>query len=87
MQEDCSFVGNYKELRKHVRSKHPFARPREVDPIREEKWKRFKCKREQNDVINKIVLITTFPSLSHSKPLSIFLLLLGLLIGVVQMDA
>ncbi|CAJ1974174.1 unnamed protein product [Sphenostylis stenocarpa] len=58
MQDDCSFVGNYKELRKHVRSKHPFARPREVDPIREEKWKRFECERERNDVISTILSST-----------------------------
>ncbi|XP_061350494.1 uncharacterized protein LOC133295668 isoform X2 [Gastrolobium bilobum] len=58
MQDDCSFVGNYKELRKHVRSKHPFSRPREVDPIREEKWKRFECERERNDVISTILSST-----------------------------
>ncbi|XP_014502463.1 uncharacterized protein LOC106762872 [Vigna radiata var. radiata] len=58
MQDDCSFVGNYKELRKHVKSKHPFARPREVDPIRKEKWKRFECERERNDVISTILSST-----------------------------
>lgn len=58
MQDDCSFVGNYKELRKHVRSKHPFSRPREVDPVREEKWKRFECERERNDVISTILSST-----------------------------
>ncbi|KAG4389542.1 hypothetical protein GLYMA_06G109000v4 [Glycine max] len=58
MQDDCSFVGNYKELRKHVRSKHPFARPREVDPIKEEKWKRFECERERSDVISTILSST-----------------------------
>lgn len=58
MQDDCSFVGNYKELRKHVRSKHPCARPREVDPIREEKWKRLECERERNDVISTILSST-----------------------------
>lgn len=58
MQDDCSFVGNYKELRKHVRSKHPFARPREVDPLKEEKWKRFECERERNDVISTILSST-----------------------------
>ncbi|MQL00606.1 DUF1644 domain-containing protein, partial [Escherichia coli] len=25
MQDSCSFVGNYKELRKHVRAEHPLA--------------------------------------------------------------
>ena len=36
MQDDCSFRGTYKELRKHVKSKHPFARPRRPNapPIR-----------------------------------------------------
>lgn len=58
MQDDCSFVGNYKELRKHVRSKHPFARPREVDPLKEEKWKRFECERERSDVISTILSST-----------------------------
>ncbi|KAF7816903.1 uncharacterized protein G2W53_030872 [Senna tora] len=58
MQDDCCFVGTYKELRKHVRSKHPYARPREVDPIREEKWKRLECERERNDVISTILSST-----------------------------
>lgn len=58
MQDDCSFVGSYKELRKHVRSKHPFSRPREVDPVREEKWKRLECERERNDVISTILSST-----------------------------
>ncbi|KAL1309960.1 hypothetical protein HN51_052679 [Arachis hypogaea] len=58
MQDDCSFVGNYKELRRHVKSKHPFSRPREVDPVREEKWKRLECERERNDVISTILSST-----------------------------
>ncbi|KAK7828060.1 hypothetical protein CFP56_030561 [Quercus suber] len=40
MLDDCSFVGTYKQLRKHVRSKHPLACPRAVDPVLKEKWKR-----------------------------------------------
>ncbi|KAL7207513.1 hypothetical protein ACSBR1_029459 [Camellia fascicularis] len=32
MQDNCSFGGTYRELRKHVREEHPSARPREVDP-------------------------------------------------------
>ncbi|CAI8597460.1 unnamed protein product [Vicia faba] len=58
MQDDCSFVGSYKELRKHVRSKHPSSRPREVDPVREEKWKRLECERERSDVISTILSST-----------------------------
>lgn len=58
MQDGCSFAGSYKELRKHVRSKHPCSRPREVDPVREEKWKKFECERERSDVISTILSST-----------------------------
>jgi hypothetical protein len=58
MLDDCSFVGSYKELRKHVRTKHPLACPRAVDPIHEEKWKRLEREREQNDVISTIISST-----------------------------
>ncbi|XP_059630821.1 uncharacterized protein LOC132273778 [Cornus florida] len=54
MQDNCSFVGTYKELRKHVRIEHPWARPREVDPSLAEKWKRLEHERERNDVISTI---------------------------------
>ncbi|KAK9271125.1 hypothetical protein L1049_026714 [Liquidambar formosana] len=40
MQDNCSFVGNYKRLRKHVKAEHPLARPRRVDPTLEAKWKK-----------------------------------------------
>lgn len=58
MQEKCTFVGNYKELRKHVKAKHPLARPRAVDPVLEEKWKRLECERERSDVISTIISST-----------------------------
>ncbi|RVW81052.1 hypothetical protein CK203_045374 [Vitis vinifera] len=54
MQDNCSFVGNYKELRKHVRAEHPSAQPREVDPILEQKWRRLERERERDDVISTI---------------------------------
>ncbi|KAL7205880.1 hypothetical protein ACSBR2_018739 [Camellia fascicularis] len=54
MQDNCSFVGTYKELRKHVREEHPSARPREVDPNLEEKWTRLEREREREDVISTI---------------------------------
>ncbi|XAR53116.1 hypothetical protein NMG60_11021529 [Bertholletia excelsa] len=54
MQDDCSFVGTYKELRKHMRVEHPSARPREVDPALEQKWRRLERERERNDVISTI---------------------------------
>ncbi|XP_010247975.1 PREDICTED: uncharacterized protein LOC104590905 [Nelumbo nucifera] len=54
MQDDCSFIGTYKELRKHVRAEHPSARPRELDPILEQKWRRLERERERDDVISTI---------------------------------
>ncbi|KAI4337763.1 hypothetical protein L6164_016139 [Bauhinia variegata] len=58
MQDDCSFAGTYKDLKKHVKCKHPYAQPREVDPVREEKWKRLERERERNDVITTILSST-----------------------------
>ncbi|KAJ0085099.1 hypothetical protein Patl1_08434 [Pistacia atlantica] len=58
MQDNCSFVGTYKELRKHVKAKHPLAQPRAVDPVLEEKWKKLECERERNDVISTIMSST-----------------------------
>ncbi|KAF2296772.1 hypothetical protein GH714_001817 [Hevea brasiliensis] len=58
MQDKCSFVGTYKQLRKHVKAKHPLARPRAVDPVLEEKWKKLECERERNDVISTIMSST-----------------------------
>lgn len=54
MQDNCSYVGTYKQLRKHVKAEHPLARPREVDPSLEEKWKRLEGERERNDVLSTI---------------------------------
>lgn len=53
-QDNCSFAGTYKELRKHVRADHPCARPREVDPALEQKWRRLEHERERDDVISTI---------------------------------
>lgn len=54
MEENCSFVGNYKQLKKHVKVEHPLARPRKVDPSLEEEWKRLERERERNDVISTL---------------------------------
>ncbi|KAK7260376.1 hypothetical protein RIF29_26369 [Crotalaria pallida] len=54
MQDDCSFVGNYKELRKHVKAEHPLARPRDVDPAHERKWRWLEWEREREDVISTV---------------------------------
>ncbi|KAK9743358.1 hypothetical protein RND81_03G234000 [Saponaria officinalis] len=54
MEEKCSFVGNYKQLKKHVKADHPWARPREVDPSLEEKWKSLENERALDDVISTL---------------------------------
>ncbi|KAK9903040.1 hypothetical protein M0R45_001291 [Rubus argutus] len=58
LQDNCSFSGTYKELKKHVKSKHPLARPRAVDPVLQEKWKKLERERERNDVISTIMSST-----------------------------
>ncbi|KAJ6774307.1 hypothetical protein OIU79_017670 [Salix purpurea] len=58
MQDKCSFAGTYKQLRKHVKAKHPLARPRAVDPLLKEKWKKLECERDRNDVISTIMSST-----------------------------
>ncbi|TQD99953.1 hypothetical protein C1H46_014457 [Malus baccata] len=54
MQENCSFVGNYKELKRHVKEEHPSACPREVDPDLEQKWRSLEHERETNDLMSTI---------------------------------
>lgn len=54
MQDGCTFIGMYKEIRKHVKAEHPTARPRQVDPAVEQKWRRFERERERDDVISTI---------------------------------
>ncbi|KAJ3695935.1 hypothetical protein LUZ60_001312 [Juncus effusus] len=54
MQDGCNFVGTYKELRKHVKCEHPSAKPREVDPTLEQKWRNLEHERERQDVISTI---------------------------------
>ena len=54
MQDGCSFVGTYKELRKHVKMEHPLAKPREVDPVLEQKWRLLEIERERQDALSTI---------------------------------
>ncbi|KAK4742165.1 hypothetical protein SAY87_000166 [Trapa incisa] len=54
MHDNCSFVGTYRGLRKHVKAEHPSARPREVDPVLEQKWRRLERERDHDDVISTI---------------------------------
>ncbi|KAG2318824.1 hypothetical protein Bca4012_054973 [Brassica carinata] len=54
MQENCSFAGSFKELRRHMKKDHPCAQPREVDPDVEQEWRRFEVEQDRNDVISTI---------------------------------
>ncbi|KAF5743902.1 hypothetical protein HS088_TW08G00490 [Tripterygium wilfordii] len=54
MQDDCSFFGTYKELRKHMRVDHPCAQPRVLDPVLERNWRRLERERERDDVMSTI---------------------------------
>ncbi|XP_010555786.1 PREDICTED: uncharacterized protein LOC104825196 [Tarenaya hassleriana] len=58
MQDNCTFVGSYRKLRKHVKNVHPRACPRAVDPVLEEKWKKLEFERERSDVISTIMTST-----------------------------
>uniref|UniRef100_A0A7N1A7Z8 Uncharacterized protein n=1 Tax=Kalanchoe fedtschenkoi TaxID=63787 RepID=A0A7N1A7Z8_KALFE len=58
MHDKCCFVGNYRRLRKHVKTHHPSAKPLQVDPALEAKWKRLESERERNDVISTITSTT-----------------------------
>ncbi|CAI9769690.1 unnamed protein product [Fraxinus pennsylvanica] len=54
MQDNCSFVGTYKQLRKHVKVEHASIKPHELDPVLEQKWRRMECQRETQDVMRTI---------------------------------
>nr|GEV11507.1 hypothetical protein [Tanacetum cinerariifolium] len=54
MHDKCSFIGAYKELKKHVKSEHPSTKPHDVDPDQEQKWRRLEREREREDVISTV---------------------------------
>ncbi|PIN07203.1 hypothetical protein CDL12_20238 [Handroanthus impetiginosus] len=54
MQDNCSFVGTYREIKKHVKLEHPLACPRDMDPSLVEKWKKLENERELSDVFSTI---------------------------------
>lgn len=56
MQDDCSFTGTYRELKKHVKSEHTCAKkPREVDPAMEERWRALELEIERRDVVSTVM--------------------------------
>ncbi|KAL5205809.1 hypothetical protein ABZP36_034018 [Zizania latifolia] len=51
MQDSCSYLGTYGELCKHVRKKHPFVKPRSVDPVHTYRWRRLLFRSSVQDMI------------------------------------
>ncbi|KAJ0941941.1 putative transcription factor C2H2 family [Helianthus annuus] len=52
--ETCDFTGTYKDLRKHARLVHPFVRPSEVDPTRQQDWRRMERRRDLGDLLSTL---------------------------------
>ncbi|KAK4366175.1 hypothetical protein RND71_014055 [Anisodus tanguticus] len=53
-RESCSFIGNYRELRRHARRDHPTARPADIDPSRQRAWRRLENQREYDDIVSAV---------------------------------
>lgn len=53
-RESCSFIGNYRELRRHARRDHPSARPADIDPSRQQAWRRLENQREYDDIVSAV---------------------------------
>ncbi|MCL7031688.1 hypothetical protein MKW94_026784 [Papaver nudicaule] len=52
--ETCEFNGNYADLRKHARVKHPLVRPTAADPQRQHDWRMLERERDLGDVLSTI---------------------------------
>ncbi|XP_059635058.1 uncharacterized protein LOC132277266 [Cornus florida] len=52
--ETCDFSGTYTDLRKHARLVHPFVRPSEADPERQQNWRRLERQRDLGDLISTL---------------------------------
>ncbi|KAF8394188.1 hypothetical protein HHK36_020395 [Tetracentron sinense] len=53
-RESCSFLGNYRELRRHARRVHPTTRPSDVDPTRQRAWRDLEHQREYDDIVSAV---------------------------------
>ncbi|KAL5216751.1 hypothetical protein ABZP36_008152 [Zizania latifolia] len=57
MHKDCSFLGSYKKLCKHVKSKHPSSRPCEIDAASLAEWEELENEKERQDAISIITAL------------------------------
>lgn len=53
-EKNCSYVGNFMELKEHAQRKHPHSRPSEIDPARQLDWDNFQQSSEIVDVLSTI---------------------------------
>ncbi|KAJ6828845.1 uncharacterized protein M6B38_361530 [Iris pallida] len=53
-EKNCSYVGNFLELKEHARIKHPHSCPSEIDPARQLDWENFQQSSEIVDVLSTI---------------------------------
>lgn len=53
-EKQCYYVGNFVELQRHVLSKHPHARPSEIDPAHQLDWENFQQSSDIIDVLSTI---------------------------------
>lgn len=53
-EKNCSYVGNFLELKEHAQLKHPHSRPSEIDPARQLDWDNFQQSSEIVDVLSTI---------------------------------
>uniref|UniRef100_A0A1J3ECP5 Uncharacterized protein n=1 Tax=Noccaea caerulescens TaxID=107243 RepID=A0A1J3ECP5_NOCCA len=57
-KHNCLFFGSYKQLKRHVKADHPRDKPRAVDHVMEEKWKKLEVESDRNDVISTVMSLT-----------------------------
>ncbi|CAA7057734.1 unnamed protein product [Microthlaspi erraticum] len=57
-KHNCLFFGSYRQLKRHVKADHPRDKPRAVDTVMEEKWKKLEGERERSDVISTVMSLT-----------------------------
>ncbi|WOK94063.1 hypothetical protein Cni_G02765 [Canna indica] len=53
-EKHCKYVGDFFELQKHAKLKHPHSRPSEIDPARKLDWENFQQSSEIIDVLSTI---------------------------------
>ncbi|KAF8077155.1 hypothetical protein N665_1059s0003 [Sinapis alba] len=58
MNDNYLFSGSYRQLKKHVKEVHQRAKPRAIDHVMEEKWKKLEVERERSDVISTLMSST-----------------------------